>query len=86
MNSAEIVSRLRAARLFRVLSNADLQPLAVPASVSRFEPDTTIFYRGDPPQQVYLILDGRVAVESMSNQGKAIALSELGKEIGRAHV
>ncbi len=79
MKQAEIVSRLRAARLFRVLSNADLKPLAIPSSVSRYEADTTIFYRGDPPQQVYLILEGRVAVESMSNQGKAIALSALGK-------
>lgn len=79
MTPADIVSSLRAARLFRVLSNADLKPLATPSNVLRYDPDSTIFYRGDPPHQVYLILEGRVAVESMSNQGKAIALSALGK-------
>ena len=77
MKKADIVARLRTARLFRVLSKSELEGLADSPNVASFEPDTTIFFRGDGPDHVYFILEGRVAVETLSNNGKAFAISTL---------
>ncbi|MEO0607409.1 MAG: Crp/Fnr family transcriptional regulator [Pseudomonadota bacterium] len=79
MNKAQIVASLRDARLFRVLSADTLATLASTAKRVTHDADATIFFRGDPPDQVFLVLSGRVAVESMSSQGKTIAISSIGK-------
>lgn len=79
MNKAHIVASLRDARLFRVLPPEELDLIARSAKVVTYDADATVFFRGDPPDQVFLILKGRVAVESMSSQGKTIAITSIGK-------
>lgn len=78
MNKSKIVARLKSARLFRVLPKAEREALADGASIVNMDADTTVFFRGDAPDHVFLILEGNVAVESMSNQGKTIAITSLG--------
>lgn len=78
MNKAKIVACLKSARLFRVLPKTERDALADGASVVTMDADTTVFFRGDAPDHVYLVLEGSVAVESMSNQGKTIAITSLG--------
>lgn len=79
MNKAEIIACLRRARLFRVLPPEDLTAIAEVSQTAQYDPDATIFFRGDAPDQVYLVLAGRVAVETMSTQGKTIAITSIGK-------
>jgi len=78
MNNAEIAARLKEARLFRVLPRRDRDMLAKSASVMTFDADTIVIYRGDSAENVFLILEGSVAVESMSSHGKSISISSLG--------
>ena len=77
MNNSEIAARLKAARLFRILPKRDRDALVDGASVMTHEPDTIVIYRGDAAEGVYLILEGSVAVESMSSHGKSISISSL---------
>lgn len=78
MNKSEIAARLKAARLFRVLPKRDRDGLAKGASVQTFGADSIVIYRGDSADHVYLILEGSVAVESMSSHGKSLSISSLG--------
>lgn len=78
MNNAEIAARLKQARLFRVLPRRDRDMLAKGSTVMTFEADTIVIYRGDTAENVFLILEGSVAVESMSSHGKSISISSLG--------
>lgn len=78
MNVSEIAARLKQARLFRVLPRRDRDALAKGAAVMTFGADSIVIYRGDSAENVYLILEGSVAVESMSSHGKSISISSLG--------
>ena len=42
-----------------------------------FGADSIVIYRGDSAENVYLILEGSVAVESMSSHGKSLSISSL---------
>lgn len=78
MNNSEIAARLKVARLFQVLPKRDRDALAKSSTVMTSEADTIVIYRGDTAESVYLILEGSVAVESMSSHGKSISISSLG--------
>jgi CRP-like cAMP-binding protein len=88
MNNSEIAARLKTARLFRVLPKRDRDALAEGSTVTTYETDTIVIYRGDAAEHVYLILEGSVAVESMSSHGKSISISSLsaGKVFGEMAV
>ena len=77
MNTAEIGARLKQARLFKVLPEHERDALALGASVITYAADSMIIYRGDSADNVYLILEGSVAVESMSSHGKSLSISTL---------
>lgn len=77
MNKAQIIASLKAARLFRGLPDNEIESLAGAAAVIRYETNAIIIFRGDPAEQVYLVLDGSVAVETMSSHGKTIAINSL---------
>ena len=78
MNKSTIAARLKSARLFRVLPKAERAALADSASVVNYDADAIVIYRGDSAEQVYLILEGSVAVESISSHGKTISISSIG--------
>ncbi len=78
MSNATISARLKSARLFRVLPKTERDALAEAATEANYDADAIIFYRGDTADQVFLILDGSVAVETMSSHGKTISISSLG--------
>lgn len=77
MNNLEIAARLKAARLFRVLPRHDRDALAKGSTVMTYDADSIVIYRGDSAENVYLILEGSVAVESMSSHGKSLSISTL---------
>ena len=77
MNNLEIAARLNEARLFTVLPKHDRDALAKGSTVKTYGADSIVIYRGDSADNVYLILDGSVAVESMSSHGKSLSISTL---------
>nr|WP_070960724.1 Crp/Fnr family transcriptional regulator [Hyphomonas sp. Mor2] len=77
MNASEIATRLKQARLFRVLPRRELELLAKGSAMLTFGADSIVIYRGDTAEHVYLILEGSVAVESMSSHGRSLSISSL---------
>ena len=77
MNASEIAARLKEARLFRVLPKRIRDGLANGSGVMTFGADSIVLYRGDSAENVYLILEGSVAVESMSSHGRSLSISSL---------
>ena len=66
MNKAQIIASLKAARLFRGLPDNEIESLAGAAAVIRYETNAIIIFRGDPAEQVYLVLDGSVGTGAVA--------------------
>ncbi len=77
MDKSDIVSFLGRARLFGTLPIKELEGLAQTLPSKVLPADTTVFYRGDIANQVYLILSGLVAVETISTEGKTVSIASL---------
>jgi len=60
------------------LSVSHLQKLTKCAMKIQFEPGQQIFKAGDPSNRFYLILEGRVEVESKSKEGDRVPVGTLG--------
>ena len=58
---------------------ADLQELFSKSRIRRFAADQSIFSRGDPGDGLYVILEGRVGIRTISFDGKEIILNILDK-------
>ncbi|MEW6034125.1 MAG: ATP-binding protein [Chloroflexota bacterium] len=54
---------LRECPLFRSLSDEELDRIARLSHEETFEPGAVLFHEGDPPQKVYVIEEGKVAVD-----------------------
>lgn len=64
---------------FKGLSSPHIQRLAESALIMNFAPGQAIFAEGSPANRFYLILEGRVVLESELNErGNRIALQTLG--------
>src|SRR5277367_4665333 len=63
---------------FKELSASHLQLLTKSAMKMQFEPGRQIFHEGEPSNRFYLILEGKVEVESESKEGDQASLGILG--------
>src|SRR3984957_3993285 len=64
--------------LFEGLSASHLQLLTKSAMKMQFEPGRQIFHEGEPSNRFYLILEGKVGVESESKEGDKVSVGTLG--------
>lgn len=69
---------LAAAEIFQSLSAAAVTKIASVAEVSTLEAAEIIFRQGDPGNSFCLILEGRVRIFNVSEDGREITLAELG--------
>ena len=63
---------------FEGLSASHLQLLTESAMKMQFEPGRQLFYEGDPSNRFYLILEGKVEVESECEKGNKVSVGTLG--------
>jgi CRP/FNR family cyclic AMP-dependent transcriptional regulator len=63
---------------FEGLSASHLQLLTKSAMKMQFEPGRQIFREGEPSNRFYLILEGKVEVESESKEGDDVPVTTLG--------
>ena len=76
MNS--VAEALRAASLYRGLSEEDRQRLAEVAFVKSWDKGETIFSEGDPSDYLLTVLSGRVKVVKLQPSGKEVILEIFG--------
>lgn len=69
---------LKDLELFSELSDRELQDVAALAQVRKLETDTTVFHEGDPSDQIFVVVNGRVKIVTTSSDGKEFILSVLG--------
>lgn len=68
---------LRRNQLFSILSDAEMEAILGFARLRRVQADERIFAKGDPGDSLYVILRGRVAVQTESQEAKLMLLNIL---------
>ena len=70
--------------LFGVLTHEQVDELLDRSKVVEFKSNEEIFHQGDQPDQLYIVLSGRVAILMRSNDGKEaiVRLIEAGESLG----
>lgn len=74
MDQVFVVELLGRSTLFAPLSEGDRQAIATRMRRVRFEPRQSIFARGDPGRDIYLVLEGRVRLSVVSSGGRELSL------------
>jgi CRP-like cAMP-binding protein len=64
--------------LFGALSYKDRQSVAIRMRRTDFQPDQTIFVRGEPGRDAYLVTEGRIRLSVLSNDGRELSLALIG--------
>jgi CRP-like cAMP-binding protein len=64
--------------LFRSLSEADRAAVAAQMREASYEPGQLIFSRGDPGDEMHLVVEGRIRLSLLSPEGKVLSLGHAG--------
>ena len=62
-NQQELVQALQAIPWFQVMTSEHFNKIASIAKILRYEPGQVIFHEGDKEDYLYVVLEGRVAIE-----------------------
>jgi CRP/FNR family transcriptional regulator, cyclic AMP receptor protein len=83
ISTEKLVNATRGHEALRGFQPQDVQRLATLGTEMRFEPDQLIFHQGEKSRNFYLIVSGRVALESVSGEQiiPVMTLNE-GEEMG----
>lgn len=68
---------LRRNRLLSELSEAEMIELLALAQTRTYQPQHVVFQKGDPGDRLYAILSGKIAITTVSEQGKEVFLNVL---------
>ena len=74
-----VKSRLASIPLFDQFSEDELERLIEISRAESFDANCTVFSEGDPPDKLYLILAGKVAISKEQEDRGKVALGTLGK-------
>src|SRR3990170_8812476 len=69
---------LRTVPIFSELTDGDITSLAKLSSRRRFPKDTVVFFENEEGDSVFMILEGRIKVTILGDDGREIILSMLG--------
>jgi CRP/FNR family transcriptional regulator, cyclic AMP receptor protein len=65
--------------LFRSLTEADRGTVAAQMREANYRPDQQIFSRGDPGEDLHLVVEGRVRLSVLSAEGRVLSFSHAGR-------
>jgi len=74
----EVQDLLLEVALYRRLSEKDREHLAAAATVERFDKGEAVFHEGDPAQDFFTLVRGRVKVFKVMSNGRVVILEILG--------
>lgn len=91
--TAAIDPAIRQIPLFRNYSDEQLSRLLTEAEEVRFEPGDVLFYEGDPPQGLYVIIEGALEITKriggsdviLANHGAGVFVGEFSLLTGQPH-
>jgi CRP/FNR family transcriptional regulator len=72
MNSLE--QKIKQATLFQNLTNQDIEYLVSISHIKTFYKDNIVFYKGDSPRYLYLLLDGNLKLYKYNMQDNEVVL------------
>jgi len=72
---------LKRADIFEFLRLDELEDIAAISKIEEFEQDDLIFKEGDWAEKIYVILEGRVSIETTIYPGKKLAVYTLTKRM-----
>jgi CRP/FNR family transcriptional regulator, cyclic AMP receptor protein len=73
-----VVELLGRTALFGSLDSQDRTAIAGRMRKVQFEPDQMIFSRGDPGREVYLVIEGRIRLSVLTNDGRELSFDRAG--------
>src|SRR5437899_6643783 len=76
--SSQLLTLIAQQPFFKGLSAQHLQVLVDSAMITQFKPGQWIFRQGDPVNRFYLILEGKVLIESKAKERGMISIRTLG--------
>jgi CRP-like cAMP-binding protein len=77
--AAELAKMLESARLFGALTLSDREQLSKELRPAAFTAGQTIFSRGDPGNEIYLVLTGRVRLSILTLEGRELSFTHAGE-------
>jgi len=77
-HSSQLLAQIEQLPFFKDLSRQHLQLLADSAMETRFQPGQWIYRQGDPANRFYMILEGKVIIESEVKERGVIPIRTLG--------
>ncbi len=72
---ADLCKRARHFPIFAAVDEDDFAELAALAICHDYPKNNILFYQSDPAESVYLVLDGRVKITLMNEEGKEVVLA-----------
>ena len=78
MDQKSVVELLGRTALFGSLDPQDRTAIAGRMRKVQFEPDQMIFSRGDPGREVYLVIEGRIRLSVLTNDGRELSFDRAG--------
>ena len=79
LDKAEVTSLLGRTTMFGVLGEPELAGIAGQMVVATFKPRARIFARGDPGDDVHLVIGGRIRLSLVSSEGRELTLLHAGR-------
>lgn len=70
----QIINQIRRCSIFHELAEASVQRLAEESTKKKYRKDASVFDIGDPTEEIYLLLEGRVCFDLYTEAGKKITL------------
>jgi CRP/FNR family transcriptional regulator, cyclic AMP receptor protein len=78
MELGQVVQVLAKSSLFRPLTEADRTVIARRMRPIDLQPNQMIFSRGDLGREIYLVLDGRIRLSVVTNDGRELSFAHVG--------
>ena len=78
MDQKSVVELLERTALFGSLDPQDRTAIAGRMRKVQFDPDQMIFSRGDPGREMYLVVEGRIRLSVLTNDGRELSFDRAG--------
>ena len=72
-----MIEKLKQTPIFENLTIEEYDKLSSISTIKNYQKDNIIFYRGDKPKYLYLLLDGSVKIYTHNNKGNEVILKML---------
>ena len=72
-----MIEKLKQTPIFENLTKEEYDKLSSISSIKKYKKDNIVFYRGDKPKYLYLLLEGSIKIYTHNNKGNEVILKVL---------